>query len=93
MVLCRGVLCGWDLYLCILLPPGLFLRILRRPHLCLRMMDGLNVSVLFRGPGTFRSLCRGMLNGLLLYRLLYGCDLCLRPLSRLRLEFREQGFR
>ena len=50
MVLCWGVLCGWDLYLCILLLPDLFLRILRRPHLCLRSMDRLNVSVLLRGP-------------------------------------------
>src|SRR5262249_25216343 len=108
-----GVLCGWDHYPCILLPPNLFSRNLHGPHLCPCVIDGPNVSMLLHGPhlgrciiidgpnvsgilhepeqrsGISRSLCRGILNGLL-----YGADLCLRIfLGRPRFEFPKQGFR
>jgi len=61
LVLCCGVLCGRDMYLCILLPPDLCLWMSLGPDLCPRILHGRDVSVLFHGPdlwsGILHNLC------------------------------------
>lgn len=89
LVLCAGVLCGRDLYPCILLPPDLFSGV---SYLFPRAMDRPDIPVLLHRPamcsGIFRNLCRGILNGL------YGPDLWVRIfLGRPSLEFPKQGIR
>lgn len=90
-VLCSCILCGPDLYPCILLPLDPCSGFLHGSDLCLRILHAPDLSLLLHGPDLWRGILHnlrcGILNGL------YGPDRCSGVLfGRPSLELLEQGF-